>query len=299
MTAARERAAPAFPKETEPSMNHVLSTHLFVNHRLTTAMLSKIQQAGIPAVEVFCARQHLDYTNKAQVAELGHWFRDSEMKLHSLHAPMYNDEIWGRSGPQSVITLTETVKSQRLKMVDQIKRALEIAETIPFKYLIQHIGVSGEEFDLRKFDAAFSALEELSLFARQRGVEILLENIPNELSSAERLMQFVGMTHIGLNFVFDTGHANMMEGVEAAFDVMKERVRSTHVHDNNGKQDAHLFPFLSSGGTIDWRKTMNLFRARDQQFPLLLELKEQPEFPSALDSVKEIFDRLEQQEIEP
>lgn len=279
-------------------MNHVLSTHLFVNHRLTTAMLSKIQQAGIPAVEVFCARQHLDYTNKAQVAELGHWFRDSEMTLHSLHAPMYNDEIWGRSGPQSVITITETVKSQRLKMVDQIKRALEIAETIPFRYFIQHIGVGGEEFDLRKFDAAFSALEELSLFSRQRGVEILLENIPNELSSAERLMQFVNMTHIGLNFVFDTGHANMMEGVETAFDVMKERIRSTHVHDNDGKQDAHLFPFLSEGGTIDWKKAMNLFRGREKQFPLLLELKEQPEAPNPLDCVKEIFERLEQQETE-
>ncbi len=276
-------------------MNHVLSTHLFVNHRLTTAMLSKIQQAGIPAVEIFCARQHLDYTNKAQVAELGHWFRDSELKLHSMHAPMYTDEIWGKSGPQSVITITEPVKAQRLKMVDQIKRTLEIAEVIPCRYLIQHIGVGGEEFDMRKFDAAFSALEELSLFARQRGVEILLENIPNELSSAERLLQFVQMTHIGLNFVFDTGHANMNEGVGPAFELMKDRIRSTHIHDNNGKQDAHLFPFLSEGGTINWKETMALFRSRAQQFPLLLELKEQPEFPNALERVKEIFDRLEQQ----
>ena len=68
-------------------MNHYLSTHLFVNHRLTTALLTKIQNAGIPAVEIFCARQHLDYHNKAQVAELGHWFRDSDLKLWSLHAP--------------------------------------------------------------------------------------------------------------------------------------------------------------------------------------------------------------------
>lgn len=277
-------------------MNHVLSTHLFVNHRLTTAMLSKIQQAGIPAVEIFCARQHLDYTNKAQVAELGHWFRDSELKLHSVHAPMYTDEIWGRSGPQAVITITEQVKGQRLKMVDQIKRTLEVAEVIPFRYLIQHIGVGGEEFDLRKFDAAFSALEEISLFARQRGVGVLLENIPNELSSAERLMQFVQMTHIGLDFVFDTGHAHMNEGVAAAFDIMKERIRSTHVHDNDGKQDSHLFPFFSKGGTISWAETMTLFRSRGDQFPLVLELKEQPEFPNGLETATKIFDRLEAQE---
>ena len=78
-------------------MKHILSTHLFANHRLSGAMLSRIAQAGIAGVEIFCARQHLDYHNKAQVAELGHWFNDSELKLHSLHSPMYNDEIWGRS----------------------------------------------------------------------------------------------------------------------------------------------------------------------------------------------------------
>src|ERR1035438_9532977 len=95
-------------------MNHVLSTHLFVNHRLTSALLTRIQQAGIPAVEIFCARQHLDYHDHAQVTELGHWFRESPLKLHSLHAPMYTDDIWGRSGPHSVITITEPVKSVRM-----------------------------------------------------------------------------------------------------------------------------------------------------------------------------------------
>ena len=96
-------------------MKHILSTHLFVNHRLSGAMLSRIEHAGIPAVEIFCARQHLDYRNKAQVTELGHWFDDSELKLHSLHSPMYTDEIWGRSGPHAVVTITEPVKGRRLR----------------------------------------------------------------------------------------------------------------------------------------------------------------------------------------
>src|SRR4051794_18754701 len=80
-------------------MNRVLSTHVIVNHRLTVAWLNKAMQAGIPAVEIFLARQHLDYRNKSQVTELGHWFRDAALKLHSVHSPMYTDEIWGRSGP--------------------------------------------------------------------------------------------------------------------------------------------------------------------------------------------------------
>jgi sugar phosphate isomerase/epimerase len=274
-------------------MNHVVSTHVCVNHRLTVAWLDKALHAGIPAVEIFCARQHLDYTNRSQVMELSHWFRDSELVLHSLHLPMYNDEYWGRSGPHAVITITEPVKAKRIAMVDEIKRALEVAEHIPCKYAVQHLGVGDEEYDERKIDAAFTCLEELTLFARQRGVEILLENIPNRLSSAERLMHFNEMTHLGMNFVFDTGHANLMEGVEQAFSIMKDRIRSTHVHDNDGVADQHLFPAVADGGTIDWKRTMRLLRRGADRFPLLLELKEAAGMENPFEQIRRVFDALE------
>ncbi len=122
-------------------MTPVLSTHLFVRHRLTAVWLERAWDAGFPQVEIFCARQHLDYRDKAQITELGHWFRDSNLKVHSIHAPLYSDDVWGRSGPQSVIDITERTKARRIAMVDEIKRALEIAEIIPFRYIVQHLGV--------------------------------------------------------------------------------------------------------------------------------------------------------------
>ena len=178
-------------------------------------------------------------------------------------------------------------------MVDEIKRTLEIAEVAPFQYLIQHLGAPNEEFSERAIDMAFSSLEELSVFAHQRGVEILLENIPNRLSTGERLKYFVQATHLDLNFVFDTGHANIGPGVEAEFAIMKDRIRSTHVHDNDGEADSHLFPTTSEGGTIDWRKTMGLLRSRPGQFPLMLELKEVAGMNHTLDEVNRVFDNLE------
>ena len=98
---------------------------------------------------------------------------------------------------------------------------------------------------------------------------------------------------MGLNYVFDTGHAQMGEGVEAAFNAMKERIRSTHIHDNDGKEDAHLFPCRRR--LIDWKKTMDLLRSREDHYPLLLELKEQPGEPHPLEKVREVFERLEAQ----
>ena len=280
-------------------MQRALSTYLLVNHRLSNILLERIWEAGIPLVEIFCARQHLDYHNRAQVAELGHWFRESELKLHSLHSPLHTDEYAGRSGPQAVINITEPVKSKRIPMLDEIKRALEVAETIPFPYLIQHIGVTGQEFDERYVDAAFTALEEISLFARQRGVEVLLENTPNGLSSAERLLVFLNTTHLNLNVCLDVGHAHMNEGVESAYRSLKSRIRSTHVHDNDGKEDLHLFPTLAPGqgsprqGNIDWRRTMQLFDSDKDRYPLLLELREVPDMGPPFDTLSKLFDTLE------
>jgi sugar phosphate isomerase/epimerase len=251
-------------------MQHVLSTHLFVNQRLTAAGLERVRAAGFSGVEIFCARQHLDYYDKAQINELGHWFRDAELAMHSLHAPIYSDDVWGRSGPNAVIDITEVGKGRRIAVVDEIKRALEIAEVVPFRYLVQHIGVSGQERDERKMEAAFSSLDEIRVFAAQRGVEVLLENIPNALSSATALNEFLAQTHLKLNYCFDVGHAHMGSGIVKEFDLMKDRIRSLHLHDNDGEADLHLFP---GRGTIDWRSTMGVLHSRADQYPLLLELK--------------------------
>lgn len=270
-------------------MQQVLSTHLFVRHRLTTVWLERIWDAGFPAVEIYCARQHIDYRDRAQINELGHWFRDSQLTMHSLHSPMYSDDCWGKSGPQAVIDITEPVKAKRMSHVDEIKRALEIAEVVPFRYLIQHIGISDEEMSERRFDSAFSSIDEIRVFAAQRGVEVLLENIPNNFSTAARLNDFLAQTHLNLNYCFDVGHAHMSTGIEAEFELMKDRVRSTHLHDNDGKQDLHLFP---RKGTIDWTRAIRLLASRPEQYPLLLELKELPHQEHPITDARKSMDEL-------
>jgi len=51
-----------------------------------------------------------------------------------------------------------------------------------------------------------------------------------------------------------------------------------------------LFPFVLEGGGIDWKNAMRLLRGREAQYPLLLELTEQPGMTNPLESVKEVFD---------
>jgi hypothetical protein len=66
------------------------------------------------------------------------------------------------------------------------------------------------------------------------------------------------------------------------------------LHDNDGELDSHLFPFSDKGGTIDWKRAMRLLGRGGDQFPLLLELKEDPDVPNPIDQAARIFDRLEE-----
>jgi sugar phosphate isomerase/epimerase len=123
------------------------------------------------------------------VRELGNWFKSEKVEFHSIHAPLYLSNDF-RSGGQA-LNLVDTEKRNRIEAMDEIKRAIEVAEYAPFRFLIQHIGRTDEADDPRKFESALSAIEHLRAFARPLGVSLLLENIPNDLSTPEQLKELI------------------------------------------------------------------------------------------------------------
>src|SRR5271155_2854358 len=271
-------------------MQRVLSTYRYINQLLTPALLAAISQAGIATVEIFCAPRHFSYREPQAVREIADALGEYRLELHALHSPTERDLAPGRESGVA-ISISDTERIRRLDAVDEIKRVLEVAETIPFRFLVQHIGHGRQEADPRKIDAAFSSLEHLTVFAKARGVTIALENTPSELGSPSSLQHFITDTHLhDLRLCFDTGHAHMETGVEASFDMMRDRVATTHVHDNHGDKDEHLLPFE---GTIDWDAALAALGTTSQPLPIVLELKEQAGSEPSLDQLRAVFDKLE------
>jgi sugar phosphate isomerase/epimerase len=271
-------------------MLKAMSTYVYVKERLHPGLLDGLVRGGAQAIEIFAARQHLDYANRKQhVREIADWFRTSGIPLNSVHSPMYADYEWGRTGAPPV-NIAATDRAQRIAAMDEIKRALEIAEQIPFRFLVQHVGVSGETFDERKFEAAMTSIEHLRAFAKPLGVSIIVENTPNELSTPDRLVELIHTSHFqDVGVCFDLGHAHIMSDVPQAFETLRDHIRSTHVHDNNKDRDSHLWP---GKGTIDWKQAMELLRSAPHTPPLLLEI-EGDEKVSVPDGMSETFRKLE------
>jgi sugar phosphate isomerase/epimerase len=270
-------------------MNFALSTHLFANDRLSSHILDGILNAGFRQLEIFAAPQHLDYHDPNHVRDVADWFRDHEVELFSLHAPLYADKEWGRAGGLP-ISLAYLERRKRIESMEEIKRAIEVADHLPFRYLILHLGLPGEEFTIDKFDAAFTSLEHLNIYAKERGVSMLLENIPNDLTAPERLIRFMHYTHMGLKVCFDTGHAHLTCGVDHAFEVLKDHIASTHIHDNWKEKDEHLLPF---GGGIDWEQTVHALRSLNGQVPIMFELHTSGATESGFEKLHETMRRME------
>src|SRR5262249_58368695 len=109
----------------------------------------------------------------------------------------------------------EVERERRIDAMDELKRAIDVAEDLPFQRMVLHMGGSRDTFDLKKRDAAFSSLEHLILHARHVGVTITLENTTSEMGDPAYLRAFVDETRLtGLRFNFDIGHANLADGAE-------------------------------------------------------------------------------------
>jgi len=140
-------------------------------------------------------------------------------------------------------------------------------------------------------EAAMSSLEHLCLFAKQRSVTIALENTTGDYASPSALRQFITDTRLNdLRLCFDVGHAHLWEGVRLAFEAMRDLVVTTHLHDNSGQRDDHLFPFE---GTIDWDSTMAAMATAEHELPMVLEIRESAPDAKPLPAAVAAFERLE------
>jgi sugar phosphate isomerase/epimerase len=284
-------------------MHRLFSTYIFVSRKLTRELLGQIADYGFQGLEIFCSRSHFDYTSKAEIHEVARELADRGLALASLHAPTSRDLSATREGGQP-LSICEVERVRRIEAMDELKRAIDVAEDLPFSRMIFHMGGPRETSDPRKRDAAFSSLEHLILHARHVGVSICLENTTSEMGAPAYLRSFVDETRLDLHFNFDIGHAHLADGPEQnrvaeSFVPLKDLVAGVHVHDNRGERDEHLPPY---DGAIDWESALRLLKTAPpaEKLPLTLELKEKvgPDAPNTqqqLAAAQKSLDRLEEE----
>ncbi len=273
-------------------MLKAISSHVLLRHRLHPGLLDTLARSGAEAIEIFAARQHFDYTSRTHIQELADWFRSSPVLPFSIHAPLYSDDDMGRDGAPGV-NVVHPEKSRRIDAMDEIKRAIEVAEKIPVKYMVIHLGERHDSWNLRTLEHSITALEHLRAFASPLGVKLNVENILNEVTEPAHLLEILTTGHFrDIGFCFDSGHANISGSVATVLSELKNHIRSTHLHDNHGEKDEHLWP---GEGTIDWKTTMTELKTAPKVEAGLLEIHYATEdsVEVVAEKARKAFERLE------
>jgi len=269
-------------------MQSGISTHVFFQHRLHAGLLDALHAAGAGTIEVFAARHHFDYTDRTAVRDLASWFRSNDVRA-VLHQPIYlsdrADSQWSRHVAAN-LNIISPEKAHRILAVDEVKRAIEAAEQVPFTAAVLHLGLRGDAWDEPALEHSLTAIEHLKAFAAPLGVRLLLENLENDITIPEHLLEIVKTGHFEtVGVCLDVGHLHLARpnsepiadsGVGAAIALLGKRIGQVHLHDNHGAfgsqndmKDEHLWP---GEGTIGWPALTEKLAALPASTPGILEI---------------------------
>ena len=193
---------------------------------------------------------------------------DRGLQVHSAHG------CWGgqtiRAGR---VDLGHTDPRIHAESVDDIKRCIEWLHRAGGRCLVVHPGgLSAPEDAPARRDALGGALIQLADSTRASGVLVCVENMPPGVYPGSRMAElFTLLAELGrpeLALALDTGHAHMSVDVATETRAAGTLLRTTHVHDNNGRQDVHLPP---GHGSIDWDAWARALDEVGYDGPVMLE----------------------------
>jgi sugar phosphate isomerase/epimerase len=254
-------------------MRFGVSTHLYHEERLQKAHLLEIAAHGFEAVEVFATRSHFDYHDPAAIQSLSAWLTESNLALHSVHAPI--TDVFANGKVQRTFSTATRNREERKATLDEIASALNVAKTVPFKFLVVHLGVPVAQHpgaDDNDRDAAIRSVEEIYGMAEPLGVRVALEVMGNGLSTAPDLIEILerSFESADLGICMDVGHAHILGDAAEAIETASEYLVTTHIHDNRRQSDDHLVPFQ---GSINWAAAIMAFEKIGYDGLLMYEVR--------------------------
>lgn len=148
---------------------------------------------------------------------------------------------------------------------NKVARSMAVADRMGIAWGVIHgidyrdlYGVSTEE-NIRLNVELFKRLQDR---VKPKTVGLAFENIMRcDFASADVLNALCNEAckYGKVGVCWDTGHANLSEGINQEESIRKlgSRLKCLHIHDNHGKFDEHILPMM---GTINWRAIIAALR---------------------------------------
>jgi len=235
----------------------------FEGAELLAEAIPEMADQGVTAVEIGVGMpEHYNHRSGGQIQKLLDTLSASGVRVHSIHAPFgVNYDV---SSPDDAV---------HERGVDALIDSIELASVMDADKVIVHASDALNGDRPRRADRARGVLREMASVAAESGIVLALENLPpNYLGhTPEELISLLDGTDRGtVGVCFDSGHANLSGHFAEFASAMLPLAVTTHLHDNDGSADQHLFP---GRGNIDWRGFGNTYRILECKATIMLECK--------------------------
>lgn len=253
-------------------MRLTLSTHLLVHGRMDGAALDAVRASGYGTLEIWLAEPHVPWRDPAACEAFGARLRGHGLRAGSVHLPFYPSvpELLEQGRRWSLIHGSVAARAEALRGAADGLRA---AGLLGASGAVLHLGWQRDAWDEAAHACAREAVAALLPVAREAGVRLLLENIISAGTRAAALRALLDEADPRgeAGICLDLGHAHVDGGVAAEIRAAGPRLAHLHVHDNDGREDAHLAP---GRGTLPWKEARAALDALGYDGSGALELRD-------------------------
>ncbi len=150
---------------------------------------------------------------------------------------------------------------ERDTLMRDMRRGIQVTALLGCKYMVVHpltpLGTREPEgAGEQTFRINVDFWRTLMPTAKKHGVTVCLENMPfhhySHSHPADILKIVRAINDENFAICLDTGHVNVFPEADiyTEMQLIKDKLRVVHIHDNDGKGDLHQLPYF---GKLDWR----------------------------------------------
>ncbi len=263
-------------------MKFSISTLPFIDKKVDPLLFGLLLQNGIESVELFAQRPHCDITDPDCFGLVERTERETNLRINSVHLPIYFNRV-PEVTERKKINISSSDNNIRSNSVREIVRHIEAAGRLNIPVAVLHTGI--EKNDENEINSLLESLFIINEAAVKNGILLALENHTTESVSVNiliSLIQKVDTENIGI--CLDVGHSNIFSNYMSDLSEARRYLFSLHLHDNNGEEDEHLFPYE---GNIDFDYIIGFLRTSKFQGVVTLELN--GEHPGNDEDIKEFL----------
>jgi sugar phosphate isomerase/epimerase len=171
------------------------------------------------------------------------------------------------------LPIASGIEEIRRASLHELRRCVDVFAAIGARWMNVHPDRHAPMHDRSFFvEKNIATLRELIPYATERGVGLMVENLPGDFNTARELGELLDpLPDLGLHL--DIGHANLLvthSTVQELLSAYGHRLRHVHLHDNKGgAADLHL-PLGT--GTVDVHRAVRLLKSNGYDATITLEV---------------------------